>query len=80
MPWPSFSGRRQLACSRVAAAASPVLRLMTQRDHIHAELDLVQRELQILRDQRAGLRPHKRPDYAPEQVEQARRRGALRGV
>ena len=40
---------------------------MTQRDQIHTELDLTQRELQILRDQRAGLRPHKRPDYAPEQ-------------
>jgi len=57
----------QFARCRVASASSPVLRMMTQRDLIHQEHELLLRELQIMRDQRAGLQPHKRPEYAPQQ-------------
>ena len=57
----------QLARCRIASAASPVLRMMTQRDQSHIELDLLRRELEILRGQRAALYPHKRPDYTPGQ-------------
>ena len=57
----------QLARCRLASAASPVLRLATQRDQIHVEMDLLRRELEILRGARGAVPPHKRPDYNPEQ-------------
>ena len=57
----------QLARCRISSSGSPVLRMMTQRDQSHLELDLLRRELEILRGQRAGLCPHKRPDYTREQ-------------
>ena len=57
----------QLARCRLASAESPVLRLATQRDQIHVEMDLLRRELEILRGARGAVPPHKRPDYNPEQ-------------
>ena len=42
----------QLARARVAACASPVLRLMAQRDHISWKTQLLRRELDGLRGQR----------------------------
>ena len=57
----------QLARARLASAASPVLRLMMERDQLVTESELLRRELAVMRDQRAGLHSSKRPDYAPEQ-------------
>lgn len=57
----------QLARARVASQASPVLRLMAQRDHATGETELLRRELEILRAQRAAMPPHRRPDYGPMQ-------------
>jgi len=47
-----FSQAYQLARTRLASAASPVLRMMMQRDHALAEVELLQREIAILRGQR----------------------------
>jgi len=57
----------QLARARVAACASPVLRLMAHRDQVSWEMDLFRRELDILRGQRENLAPHRRPEYSPNQ-------------
>ncbi len=57
----------QLARARVAACASPVLRLMAHRDHVSWEMELLRRELEILRGQRENLPPHGRPGYSPDQ-------------
>jgi transposase InsO family protein len=40
--------------------------MMAERDHAHGELDLLRREVEILRGQREGLVPHRRPDFRPE--------------
>lgn len=57
----------QLARVRLASAASPVLRLLMQRDQAITETDLLRREVAILRSQRQGMAPHRRPDYEPSQ-------------
>jgi hypothetical protein len=57
----------QLARGRLASAASPVLRLLMQRDQAITETDLLRREVAILRSQREGIAPHRRPDYEPSQ-------------
>ena len=57
----------QLARARVAACASPVLRVMAQRDHVCCEMELLRRELAVLRGQRENLAPHRRPEYSPDQ-------------
>jgi putative transposase len=57
----------QLARIRLASAASPVLRMACQRDHALSRLELLRRELDILRAQRQHLPPHRRPDYRPQQ-------------
>ena len=57
----------QLARVRVASEASPVLRMMAQRDHTAGETELLRREIEILRAQRAAMPPHRRPDYGPVQ-------------
>jgi putative transposase len=57
----------QLARIRLASTASPVMRLLCQRDHAHSTLELLKRELSILRSQRESVPPHRRPDYLPEQ-------------
>jgi transposase len=56
----------QLDRIRVVSAASPVLRMIGERDHAFGELELLRRELDILRRQRKAMSPHRRPDYAPE--------------
>ena len=45
----------QLARSRIASAASPVLRMLAERDHYHMELALQRRETEIIRGQRANM-------------------------
>jgi putative transposase len=57
----------QLARTRLASAASPILRLMIQRDHEVSESELLRRELEILRTGRENMLPQKRPDYRPAQ-------------
>ncbi|MHB1767678.1 MAG: hypothetical protein ACYCUV_07480 [Phycisphaerae bacterium] len=57
----------QLARTRLASAASPILRLMIQRDHEVMESELLRRELDILRAGRENMPPQKRPDYRPAQ-------------
>ena len=57
----------QTARTRLSAAATPLLRLMIQRDHAVTESALLRRELEILRTSRAAISPHRRPDYPPEQ-------------
>ena len=57
----------QDARTRLASAASPILRLMIQRDHEVTESELLRRELDILRAGRENMPPQKRPDYRPTQ-------------
>lgn len=57
----------QLARARIASAASPVLRMMAERDHAVSEVELLRRELDIFRGQREAMPPHRRPDYSPQQ-------------
>ena len=57
----------QLARARLASAGSLTLRLLVQRDQEATEVDLLRREVEILRAQRDGLRPHRRPNYEPGQ-------------
>ena len=57
----------QLARARLASAASPTVRLLVQRDQAFTEVDLCCREVEILRTQRQGLPPQRRPQYRPAQ-------------
>ena len=57
----------QDARTRLASAASPLMRLMIQRDHEVAESELLRRELDILRAGRENMPPQTRPDYRPTQ-------------
>jgi len=57
----------QLARARLASAASPIVRLLVQRDQAFSKVDLYCREVEILRAQRQGLLPHRRPNYKPAQ-------------
>jgi hypothetical protein len=57
----------QLARVRLASSASPVLRLICQRDHARSEIELLRRELAILWSSRQLIQPHRRPDYPAEQ-------------
>ena len=57
----------QLPRARLASAASPIVRLLVQRDQEATEGDLLRREVGIFRAQREGIPPHRRPDYRPEQ-------------
>ena len=57
----------QLARARLASAASPIVRLLVQRDQAFTEVDLLRRELAVFRAHREDLPPHRRPDYRPEQ-------------
>jgi hypothetical protein len=57
----------QLARARLASAASPIVRLLVQRDQAFTEVDLLRREAEIFRAQRESIPPHRRPDYRPEQ-------------
>ena len=57
----------QLARCRLASTASPVLRLMMERDELHIQVQWLKRELEILRSQRADMVPRKRPAYSPQQ-------------
>ncbi len=63
----AMSQAYQLARLRLASAASPVLRLMVDRDQALDEIALLRRELEILRTHREQIPSHRRPDYPPEQ-------------
>ena len=69
----------QLARCRLASTASPVLKLMMERDELQTQVAWLNRELKILRNQRADMLPKKRPNYSPEQrlaiVQLMRQRG-----
>ncbi len=62
-----FAGAYMLAKSRIATSASPIARLLAQKDHEATKSRLLDRELDVLRAQRAAMHPHKRPDYGREQ-------------
>ena len=62
-----LSQAMQLARARLASAASPVLRMMAERDHAVVDSALLQRELNVLRGQRQMVSAHRRPDYSPGQ-------------
>ena len=57
----------QLARARLASAGSPILRLLVQRDQEATEVELLRRELAILRAQREDLPAHRRSTYEPTQ-------------
>ena len=57
----------RMARVRLTSTASPIIRMMVQRDHAIGELELLRRELDIFRSQRETLLPHRRPDYHPSQ-------------
>lgn len=57
----------QLARICLASAASPVMRLLLQRDHALSNMHLLCCELAIPRAQRESMPPHQRPDYLPSQ-------------
>ena len=57
----------QLARARLASAASPIVRLLVQRDQEATEVTLLRRELDIFHAQREGLSSHRRPTFDPEQ-------------
>jgi len=48
----------QLARARLASGASPVVRLLVQRDQAFTEVDLLRRDVEVFRAQREGLPPH----------------------
>jgi putative transposase len=57
----------QLARIRLASTASPVMRLICQRDHAVTGREHLKRELAILRASRRSMPPHKRPEYPARQ-------------
>ena len=63
----AISQAYQLASVRLASAASPVLRMLVQRDHALGEVELLRRELAILRAQREQIPAHRRSEYSPPQ-------------
>jgi len=44
----------RLARARLASAGSPILRMLVQRDQEATEVDLLRREVEVLRGQRAA--------------------------
>jgi transposase len=57
----------QLARVRLASAGSPVLRMLSQCDHAKSEVELLRRELAVLRASRQSVPSRRRPDYDAEQ-------------
>jgi len=49
----------QLARARLASAASPIVRLLVQRDQEATEGNLLRREVEVFRTQREGLHPRR---------------------
>lgn len=58
------------ARSRMLEHASPLIRLLAQRDAIHHDASLLERELAILRSQRCRRPAHQRPHYSPAERSQ----------
>ena len=56
----------QLARARLVSSGSPIPRLLAQRDQEATEVDLLRRDVGILRAQRGELPPRRRPNYEPE--------------
>ena len=57
----------QLVRARLASVASPVMRILCQRDHAKSELELLRREPTILRASRQSGPAHPWPKYQAEQ-------------
>jgi len=51
----------QLDRAQLASAASPIMRMLVQRDQALTEVDLLRREGEVFRAQRQGLPPHRWP-------------------
>jgi transposase-like protein len=62
-----FMGAATTARARMLAHASPLIRLLGQRDALCHENSLLERELEVFRSQRQRKAPHQRPHYAPEE-------------
>jgi transposase-like protein len=60
-------GAATTARARMLAHASPLIRLLGQRDALCHENSLLERELEVFRSQRQRKAPHQRPHYAPEE-------------
>ena len=58
-----------VSCMKIAGDRGIVILVESPPEtvEIGLQVELLRRELAVLRDQRAGLHPSKRPDYAPEQ-------------
>lgn len=54
------------ARSRALTHASVVVRLMGARDHLHADVNLLERELEVFRCMRQRIPAKQRPHYSPE--------------
>jgi len=67
------------ARARMLAHASPLVRLMGQRDAIHHDASLLERELAIFRSQRQRKPAHQRPHYSPSERAQILEVMKLRG-
>ena len=62
-----FACAATTARARMLAHASPLVRVMGQRDALHAETSLLERELTVFRSQRFRKPSKQRPFYAPEE-------------
>ncbi|MEN1705225.1 MAG: DDE-type integrase/transposase/recombinase [Planctomycetota bacterium] len=68
-----------LARARALAHSAPMTRLLGQRDHLHTEAAMLERELAIFRAQRLEKAPRQRPHFAPQQRAEILQLAALRG-
>lgn len=64
---------------RAFSHASPVVRLLAQRDHAHSDAVLLERELAIFRSHRQNHPPKRRPYYSPAQRAEILQLMRLRG-
>ncbi len=67
------------ARARMLSHASPLMRLMGQRDALHREQSLLEREMAIFRSQRLRKPPKQRSHYAPEERAEILQLMRLRG-
>lgn len=68
-----------LARTRALSHPAPMTRLLGQRDHLHTEAALLERELAVFRAQRLAKAPRHRSHFAPEQRAEILKLAVLRG-
>jgi len=68
-----------LARVRALSHPSAMIRMLAQRDHLHSEASLLEREVAIFRAQRLAKVPRRRAQFAPEQRAEILQLIALRG-